>query len=288
MPSDWREGYLTKLPNKGHLSNCSNYRRITLLSVPGKVFNRIILERLKDEFGPLLRDHQAGFCPNRSCVDQIATLRIIVQQSLEWNSSLYINFVDYEKAFDNINRDTLWKLLRHYGITEKLVKVIKSSYEGTGCRVIHGGQLTNHFEVKTGVRQGCLLSPFLFLLAIDWIIKTCTRQRRNGIQWTLWKQTTRTFLTIWHSHNHQQMQEKTSELAPISSRVGLKIRWPDTISNIDLWERTHQLNARDGIRRINYHQAGPDMEPTRKKKKEHVEKGSPDRHKDDRIHLEAE
>jgi len=64
---------------------------------------------------------------------------------------LYINFVDYEKAFDSINRDTLWKLLRHYDIPNKLVSLNKNSYKGTGCRIIHGGQLTKHFEVKTGV-----------------------------------------------------------------------------------------------------------------------------------------
>ncbi|VDO87756.1 unnamed protein product [Schistosoma margrebowiei] len=52
----------------------------------------------------------------RSCTDQIATLRIIVEQSIEWNSSLYINFIDYEKAFDSVDRTTLWKLLRYYGV----------------------------------------------------------------------------------------------------------------------------------------------------------------------------
>ncbi|KAK2169995.1 hypothetical protein LSH36_5g11026 [Paralvinella palmiformis] len=72
VPSDWREGYLIKLPKKGDLSNCSNYRGITLLSAPGKVFNRITLERMKGEIGPWLRDHQAGFRSNRSRVYQIA------------------------------------------------------------------------------------------------------------------------------------------------------------------------------------------------------------------------
>ncbi|CAH2275492.1 Hypothetical predicted protein [Pelobates cultripes] len=114
IPIEWKEGYLMKLPKKGDLSNCNNYSAITLLSVPCKVFNRILLEQMKDIVNPQLRDEQAGFRQNQSCMDQIATLRIIVKQSLQWNSSLYINFVDSEKAFDNVDREVLWKLLWHY------------------------------------------------------------------------------------------------------------------------------------------------------------------------------
>ena len=97
IPGDWKKGILIKLPKKGDLGNCNNYRGITLLSIPGKVFNRIILNKLKDIVDPKPRDNQAGFRKNRSCVDQITTLRLIVEQSLEWNSSFYINFIDYEK-----------------------------------------------------------------------------------------------------------------------------------------------------------------------------------------------
>ena len=86
-----------------------------LLSTPGKVLNRVLLERMKEAVDPKLRDQQAGFRRNRSCADQIASLRIIVEQSLEWNSPLYINFIDYE-AFDSVDRETMWKLLRHYGV----------------------------------------------------------------------------------------------------------------------------------------------------------------------------
>ena len=87
-----------------------------------------------------------------------------------------------------MDRTTLWKLLRHYGVLTKIVNIIKNSYEGMTCKVVHGGKLTNGFQVMTGVRQGCLLSPFLFLLLIDWIMKTATTRRRNGIQWTPWTQ----------------------------------------------------------------------------------------------------
>ncbi|VDO78000.1 unnamed protein product [Schistosoma margrebowiei] len=69
-----------------------------------------MLNRMKDCVDAQLRDQQAGFRKDISCTDQIATLQIIVEQSIEWNSSLYINFIDYEKAFDSVNRTTLWKL----------------------------------------------------------------------------------------------------------------------------------------------------------------------------------
>ena len=156
IPIGWKEGYLVKIPKKGDLQECKNYRGIMLLSVPGKVLNRIILERLKNEVDNILRDHQAGFRQDRGCIDQIATLRIIVEQSMAFDSSLYINFVDYEKAFDSLDRDTLWKLLQHYGIPEKIITLIRNTYDGVTCKVTHAGRLTDSFQVKTGVRQGCL------------------------------------------------------------------------------------------------------------------------------------
>ena len=83
FPEDWKEGHLIKLPKKGDLTNCNNYRGITLLVIAGKVFNRIILNRMKFAVDEKLRDNQAGFRANRSCTDQIATLRIIIEQTLE-------------------------------------------------------------------------------------------------------------------------------------------------------------------------------------------------------------
>jgi len=226
FPEEWKDGHLIKLPKKGDLTNCNNYRGITLLVIIGKVFNRIILNRMKFAVDEKLRDNQAGFRANRSCTDQIATLRIIIEQTLEWNSSAYINFVDYQKAFDSVDRTTLWKLMRHYGIPEKLVNLVSKSYDGTRCQVCHEGQLSDSFEIKTGVRQGCLLSPFLFNLAIDWVMRETTAGRRNGIQWTPLRQLDDLDYAddiALLSHSHQQMQFKTDEFARISKNVGLNV-----------------------------------------------------------------
>ena len=121
VSSHWKEGFITKLSKKGDLSQCKNYKRIMLLSTPGKipVFNRIILDRKKKVVDKLLRDHQAGFRKDRSCPDQIAALRVIVKQSLEWKLSLYIKFVDFKNAFNSVDRDSLWKIMRRYQIQNK-------------------------------------------------------------------------------------------------------------------------------------------------------------------------
>ena len=99
---------------------------------------------------------------------------------------LYINFIDYQKAFDSVDRETMWKLLRHCGVPVKIISLIRCTFQNMSCRMAHAGQLSESSEEKTGVRQGCWLSPFLFLLVIDWIMKTTTTGRNNGIQWTFW------------------------------------------------------------------------------------------------------
>ena len=155
---------------------------------------------------------------------------MIIEQSLEWNSSLYVNFVDYEKAFHSVDRETLWKLLHFYGIPKTFVTLTKFSYEGYTCRVAHEGQLSDSFEVRTEVRQGCLLSPLLFLLAIDWIMTSVTKAGNNGIPWTPWEQLEDLDYAddlALLSHNHLQMQDKTqdktSRLAEESAKLGLRI-----------------------------------------------------------------
>ena len=95
-----------------------------LLSVPSKVFCRIILEKLKHALDRKLRCELAGFRKEKSCTYHIAALRIKIEQSIEWQIPLYMNFIDFEKAFDSVDRNVIWQLMGHYGVPSKFIKLI--------------------------------------------------------------------------------------------------------------------------------------------------------------------
>ena len=76
-----------------------------------------------------LRKEQAGFRPGRGTTEQIFILRNIIEQSIEWQSSLYVNFIDFEKAFDSVHRDSLWLIMRSYGIPSEIISMVKALYE---------------------------------------------------------------------------------------------------------------------------------------------------------------
>ena len=226
VPNDWKQGLIVTIPKKGNLSECKNWRGIMLLSVPSKILCRIILDRMQEPLDKIFRKEQAGFRKNNSCTDHIASLRIIVEQCIEWQSSLFINFVDFEKAFDSLDRNILWKLLRHYGIPIKLVNLIKCMYNGFTGQVISNGKLSDTLQIKTGVRQGCLLSPLLFLVAIDWTMKKSVDGQRTGLQWTPFTQLEDLDFAddlALISGTHTQMQQKTNKLHEHSKQLGLMI-----------------------------------------------------------------
>ena len=225
-PATWKTGLIVKLPKKGNLADCNNWRGITLLSLTSKIFSKVIHNRLSKALGDKLREEQTGFRPGKSCSDHIFTLRQILEQSNEWNAPLYANFVDMEKAFDSIHRESLWKILRHYGVPQKIVNVVKMLYGDFSSRVINNNTLSDAFKVNTGVKQGCNLSPFLFVLGMDWIMRTTIGTERRGVRWN--------FTSILEdldfaddvallAHRHQDMQEKTSDMASTAGQIGLKI-----------------------------------------------------------------
>ena len=226
VPTEWNKGLIVKILKKGSRVVCDNYRGITLLSVPSKVFSRILVQRIQDGLEEQLREEQAGFRRGRSTTEQLFTLRNIIEQCTEWNATLFINFVDFEKAFDSIHRESLWSIMKFYGIPDKLTRMVKLLYQTYECAVVEDGEESDWFRVTTGVKQGCTMSGFLFLLVIDYIMIRTIEKEPTGIRWNF---TTKLEdldfaddLALLSS-KYRDIQLKTQKLHDNASQVGLKI-----------------------------------------------------------------
>ena len=154
-----------------------------MLPLASKVLSRILANRIQAGVDPLLRKEQAGFRKERRTTEQIFIVRNILEQVNEWNATIYIHFVDFEKAFDSIHRNSLWIIMRQYGIPEKLIRMVRSLYKDFQCAILVEGETTDWFPVITGVKQGCCMSGLLFLLVIDWVMRKTTEGERTGIRW---------------------------------------------------------------------------------------------------------
>ena len=146
------------------------------MSVPSKGLGRVIIVRIRDALDNKLRKEQAGFRRGKGCMQQIFILRNIID---EWNSPLFINYVDFRKTVDSIHTKSLWRIMKYYGIPSKIINLVKMSYKNFRCGVEHESKLSKWFPVLSGVRQGCVMSGFLFVLVIYWIMRKTTRRKRG-------------------------------------------------------------------------------------------------------------
>ena len=169
-PNQWITNLIIPVPKKGDLSLMTNYRGITLMSICAKVYNKLLLNRIQAIVDRKLRPNQAGFRPARSCAQQVHILRRIIEGCTMKQLPLVATFIDFRKAFDSINRDSMFKILRSYGIPKAIVDAIRVLYDDSKSAVLIEGQMSEEFDVTTGVLQGDVLAPFLFIIVLDFVM----------------------------------------------------------------------------------------------------------------------
>ena len=179
MSAEWTKEVIVKLTKKGDLSDCNNWRSITLLSVPRKVFGKALLHRLQTQVDRNLREEQAGFRSERSCSEQIFMLQNIIKQPIEFQKSTVVNFINFQKAC--VHRPILWKILALYGIPEKYISIFKVLYKKSSYFIKTANGCTEYFEIMSGVRREYILSQFLFTIVIDFVMKRAIDQVGFGI-----------------------------------------------------------------------------------------------------------
>ena len=160
VPQAWKDASIVTIYKKGDRTDCGDYRGISLISIAGKIFARILFNRLSTHITPEeVAETQCGFRGNRSTVDMIVCLRQLQEKYIEQDRPLYMVFVDFSKAFDTVERTGLWQLLRKYGCPEKFTTMIEALHTGLMANVSVGGEVSESFSVTNGVKQGCILPP---------------------------------------------------------------------------------------------------------------------------------
>uniref|UniRef100_A0A8D8XEA4 Craniofacial development protein 2 n=1 Tax=Cacopsylla melanoneura TaxID=428564 RepID=A0A8D8XEA4_9HEMI len=180
VPSDFTKCLIIPIPKKARAQTCDQYRTLSLTSHASKILTRIILRRIETLIDNSLTDDQFGFRRGIGTREAILTLRQVIEKRNRKGIATFMSFVDLEKAFDNVNWDLMFELLKRIGISFRDRRIIHSLYKNE-VGVIRCGDTEEEAVIKKGVRQGCSLSPYLFNLYVQEAINKIREECQVGI-----------------------------------------------------------------------------------------------------------
>ena len=159
------------IPKKGNAKECSNYCTIAFISHASKVILKILQTRLHKYMNCEIPDVQAGCRKGRGTRDQIANICWIIKKAREFQKSISFCSIDYARAFDCMDSNKLWKILKEMAIPDRLTCLLRNLYAGQEATVRIGHGPTDWFQIGKGVGQGCILPPCLFNIYAEYIMR---------------------------------------------------------------------------------------------------------------------
>ena len=159
-------------PKKGDLGLAKNYRGITLTSIAAKIYNALLRNCIEPKIDNILRTNQNGFQRNRSTTSQILTIHRILEGVRAKNLQATILFVDFTKAFGSIHGGNMEQILLAYGLPKETVVAITIFYRNTKMKVRSSDWDTEYFDIAVGVLQEDTLAPYLFIICLDYVLRT--------------------------------------------------------------------------------------------------------------------
>lgn len=149
------------------------------MSDAAETYNGILLNRILELLDSILRINQAGFRKGLSCIDQRHILCRLLESATDKQLPIFITFLDFKKAFDSINRKTMFDILNHYGVLTKIVVAIEAIYHNSCSVILVDGNTFEEFNVTTGVLQGDTIAAFLFIIVIDYVMKNAENEHKD-------------------------------------------------------------------------------------------------------------
>ncbi|KAI5742924.1 hypothetical protein M8J77_012730 [Diaphorina citri] len=181
IPNDYLLSTFITLPKVNKAKNCSQFRTISLISHASKILLQIIKQRINNIIEENLSETQMGFRAGKGCRDAITVMRILLEKNVEKNSDIYAAFIDYEKAFDNVNHQKLIDILIKIKLPTADIRLITHLYWGQKGKVKTNSGVSEEFNILKGVRQGCIISPALFNIYAEQIIKETVENVHQGL-----------------------------------------------------------------------------------------------------------
>ena len=167
LPGDYLKAMVVSIYKKGNTQDISNYRPISLLTCAYKIFASILQSRLSIAIDPHLSTTQYGFRPARSTQQPLYIARRIQDTAEQSGNNTVLCFLDWEKAFDKINHERMFEALSRMNIPAKMIRVLQALYTCPTFQVEHDEFKSNVYEQRAGIRQGCPLSPYLFVIVMS-------------------------------------------------------------------------------------------------------------------------
>ena len=169
IPADWRKANVSPIHKKGRKDSPNNYRPVSLTSVPCKIMESIVRDAVVEhlETNTLISDHQHGFVQRRSCLTNLLEVLEAWTRILDEGYGCDVIFLDYRKAFDTVPHMRLLRKLSTYGIGNQVIAWVTSFLSDREMRVLVRGQASDWISVISGVPQGSVLGPLLFLLYVN-------------------------------------------------------------------------------------------------------------------------
>jgi len=229
-PEDWANSIFIPIPKKGDMGKCENYRTIALVSHASKIILRVIMERMRRKTESELSDEQAGFRRGRGTRDQLINLKIIMQKMNEHQQPLYMCFVDFTKAFDCISHEQLWITMTEMGFPAHIINLLNKLYCKQQAKVKVARTLSSGFRVKKGVRQGCVISPHLFNIMAEAVMREVIEGWEGGVRIGGMKITNLRYADdiVLLAGSESELQELVTRLQQIGENKGLKINMNKT------------------------------------------------------------